>query len=253
LLDCVGAFLSGSHFAFTCGVATLARGHAPRPAPLGTGQFRGHQLCRELQLTTPRDPLLRWIPANKVAYILPVQYRAAGLKQCIRALLAPAHVTVALRPLPDDIVDRRFGAGPRDGPLLCVTALVVDEQVGTVGQVSDQIPERVLRPNSAGTASQRLETLQATVVLAVPEQLVEARHANDHRSSTCRRLRQHWPSSTCRHLSRADHEPTWPVVGREQGTAGSPERVNGFATPGDTKLVCGRQGHCSAFSPRAAG
>ena len=31
------------------------------------------------------------------------------------------------------------------------------------------------------------------------------------------------------------------------------ERVNDFATPGNVNLVCGRQVHWSAFSPRVAG
>jgi hypothetical protein len=55
-----------------------------------------------------------------------------------------------------------------------MTTLVIDEHVGTASQISNQSPQRILRSNPAGIASQRLKTLQTTLLQAVLEQPLRA-------------------------------------------------------------------------------
>jgi len=60
-----------------------------------------------------QDRLVGWVPAFEVSDVLTIEHGTADLQQVVGAPPRPSHVPVALHPLPDHIVNNRFGSGAR--------------------------------------------------------------------------------------------------------------------------------------------
>lgn len=166
----------------------------------GSGQKRRPNLGRREGAGTPRHHSARWIPALEVSDILSVEDSASHLQERVRPHARPLHVPITFHALTNDVVDNGFSSSTRERLPICPAPLIVDQMLCAGLQIPNESTEGVVCTGPAGGAADRLQALQASRTLTVPEQPLGTHDASLYRSS-------HLRADTPQSLNRDEQMP----------------------------------------------